>query len=152
MIELLLVVVLLSAIAGVAVPNFSQTYKRVVFRKSVDDLVYAMRYAQGRAVTKRRMHQLQFDAQHSKYWIAQRTKDSTEDKPVFEPIASRRGRMMAVPEGVRVEGSHPTINFYPDGKIEKVRIYMTLEEQTFTISSMEQRGQVHLLDFKLEGS
>jgi len=148
MIELLIVVLLLAVIAGIAIPNFGQTYKNTIFRKTAEDLLYTMRYAQSRAITKQRVHQLQFDAARTQYWIMQRTESSDDDNPSFEHVNSRRGRTMTVPSGIQLDCDHQAINFYPDGTIEKTRIFLTAGERVMTVSSMELKGQINLLDFK----
>jgi type II secretion system protein H len=146
LIELLMVVVLLSVIAGLVMLSFGPAYRNVVFRKSAEDLLSTMRYAQSRAVTKRRTHQLQFDDAYSRFWIMQRTDTSDDTAPFFEHISSRWGRLVALPESVKLECDSRTIDFYPDGTIEKVRIYLHSGGRTLILSSAEQRGEIQLTE------
>ena len=58
-------------------------------------------------------------------------------------MTGRWGKTFAVPDGVRAEMTRPMIAF-PDGKIDKARIYICEKADCWTVSTQEQRGYVDL--------
>ena len=82
LIEVILVVLILSVIAGLTIPRFSSTYNRFILQKSVEDLAYIMRYAQSRAITKNRVIRLEFDSTLSQYWLTQAEPHQIKEDPM----------------------------------------------------------------------
>ena len=142
--------ILLGVTAGLALPNFSETYGKIVFQKSVADLAGAMRYAQARAVSHKRAQEIQFDVSEQSYWLMQRSEDSSELSEVYEPVETRLGRKNKIPEQIKLDAQNRSIRFYTDGTMDKTRLYLTHRDQTMTISTQEQQGQVRVFDFKVE--
>lgn len=153
LIELLLVVVLLGVVAGLAVPNFSNTYVNFQLSETAKNISALMQYAQSRSIIKGVRHQMELDPSFSKYWLTQEASSSEDEEGtgIFERIPGRFGRMFAIPQDIAVESEDPKILFYPDGKIDKIRIYLHNKKgDYFTITTEEQAGQVQILDFKIE--
>ena len=152
MVEILLVLVILGIIAGLTIPNFSHTYKSLELKKSAEDLTFLMRYAQSRAVTKNLTMRLAFDSNFETYWLEQEKKEGPPQasQKVFERFNGRLGRTFDIPRAMKVECEKQFFNFYPDGTIEKGKIYLYSGEQCFTISTREQRAHVHLFNIKVE--
>lgn len=143
MIELLLVVLILSVIAALAVPNFSHSYAKIQLRNNVYDIANLMRYAQSRAVIRNKTMRLQIDLTTKKYWIEEQVEDG------FQSFSGRMGGKYSVISGASIEQEHDHILFYPDGRIEKVYITVCRQENCYTISTKEQRGFVHVLQGKM---
>jgi len=153
LVELLLVVVLLGIVVGLTIPNFAPTFSNIQLSDTASNLSYLMRYAQSRAIIKTRTHRINFDSDYSKYWISQAIVDENGliVEGEFEKIKSRKGRVTKIPQGIKVESESNVIQFTPDGRIDKMRIYLSNKrDRYFTISTKEQSGFVHLFDFKLE--
>ena len=155
LIEILLVVLLLSVITGLAVPNFSQSYSNFQLQKFTEDLAYTMRYAQSRAVSRNTPVRLEFNNDFSQYWLTQFASPSNETEtpgaaPVYEKIAGRYGRIFSTIRGIHIQSLSDHIDFFPDGRIAKQRVYVCREEKCFTISTQEQRGFVDILEGKIE--
>ena len=156
LIELLLVVIILGVIAGLAIPNFSQTYVNLQLQETAKNIAYVMRYAQSQAVIKRKNFRLEFDDPNKTYWLTQKN-DETPDKPVevddavFERISGRNGRTFYISDELTLEIPKPFIEFYPNGDIEKMRIFLSNpKKKYFTVSTQEQTGYVLIFDFKVE--
>ena len=141
LLELLLVIIILAVIAGLTVPHFSQSYTHVLITKTADDIAYSMRYAQSRAVTRGHRFQLQFDDTFQKYWI---TEEESEEQlnPVFKRISGKMGKTYAIPEGVEVRAERSTIDFLPNGNIQKARIQLESKNNVLTISTADQKNHV----------
>ena len=152
LIEILIVVVILGLIAGLAVPNFSNAYANFTLSETAKNIAFLMRYAQSRAIMKGKECELKFDSGNLQYQLKEKAEDTEEiANSIFQPIRGRLGRNFSIPQGVVIEAENPHILFYPDGKIDKARIYLkNKREKYFTISTQEQAGYVQVFDFKVE--
>jgi len=72
------------------------------------------------------------------------------DEESFEKIPSRRGRVFRIPDRVTFQSERDSITFYPDGKMDKARIFLCLSERCYTISSQDQSGYIRIFDFKVQ--
>ncbi len=147
LIEIILVVIVLSIIAGFAVPNFSKTYAYIQLQRSAQDLAYLMRYAQSRAVTKNTTVRLQFDEDFSAYWLAEKIKDEEEaEEEEFKRISSRLGKRFKISSGLKIamEEEAASLDFYPDGSIDKKAVNVCNEKSCFVVSTEEKRGDVQV--------
>jgi len=153
LIELLLVVVILGIIASLAIPNFSQTYSSLQMQETAKNISYLMRYTQSQAIIRQRYFRLEFDEPNKEYRITRRAGEESENKTEesFERIAGRNGRAFHIPEELTLETPKPFVEFYPNGDIEPVRIYLSnVKGKYFTVSTQEQVGYVLVFDFKVE--
>lgn len=151
LIELLLVILLLGIVTGLAIPNLSQLYSNLQLKQTTVDISVLMRYAQSRAITQKRICRLNFDSQFSRYWITQATSnvDSEVLEGSFQRIKGRWGRLFSIPKHITIESGKESVEFYPDGRIEKIRVYLSYKKSHFTISTQEQMGRVRIFDFKI---
>ena len=152
LIELLIVISILGLMAGLAVPNFGNTYSNFQLSETAKNISFLMNYAQSRAVIKGQKHQLIFKEDNSQYWLEEEISDNGEENAEgnFRQIAGRFGRVFDVPEGITIESENPSIRFYPNGKIDKIRIYLHNRHNYLTISTREQANYVQVFDFKVE--
>ena len=152
LVEIILVVLILSIVAGLAVPNFSRAYEQILLKKSTEDLAYLMRYAQSRAVIKNKKMRLEFDESLSKYWLTQESAEgsSADQEQAFQRIPSSVGRSFLISDKIKLEMTGSPILFFPDGQIDQLRVYLCQEEKCRTISTQEQRGRVRVFDSKLQ--
>lgn len=151
LVELLLVVVLLAVIAGLSIPRFSQTYKKMQLKQSAENLAYVMRYAQSRSITGNQFVRLLFSSERDRYWIEEQEENENFELE-YKRINGRMGQSYAVPDNFNIDFNGDAIEFNPDGSIEKKFLYICVNEndQCYTVSTAEQRGMVHVFDFKLE--
>ncbi len=153
LIEVLLVVVILGVIAGIAAPNFSGTYARLQLNESAKNIQYLMRYAQSRAILKNKAHRIDFDLNEHTCVIKEKSTGQgfAETEGSYQNIEGRWGRNYHIPPGIILEIAQPQIEFFPDGKMTRARIYLqSARGQTMTVSTQEQSGQVQIFDFKVE--
>lgn len=149
LIEVLLVTIILVVIVGLAVPSFSSTYHKFQLKKSVNHLTYLMRYAQSRAVTKQMIVRLTFSEDFKEYWLEQANEETEE----FESVGGRFGKHHPVSDDVIVEFDQEfageDIEFFSDGQIDKMRLFLCYEEICMTVSTKEQRGYVRIYEGKI---
>ncbi len=153
LIELLLVVVLLGVVAGLAIPNFGNTFANFQLNETAKNISALMQYAQSRSAIKGTVHAVEFDATFSKYWLTQQVSPSQESdsQENFERIPGKFGRMFAIPQGITVESEIPKVFIYPDGKIDQVRIYLHNQKNDYvTVTTREQAGYAQVFEFKIE--
>lgn len=151
LIEIILVVILLSIITALTVPNFVPTYNYLQVQKTTDEIADLMRYAQSRSIIKNDQVRLEFDSLFSKYWLTQdESGEYHDDIKEFVRFSGRLGRTFDVPSEITIEMDGQYVYFYPDGRSEKKRIYVCFKERCYTISTQEQRGYVRVFDSKIE--
>ncbi len=153
-IEIILVVVVLGILAAVSVPAISGSYKNLLAQESAGQAAALMRYAQGRAVTRNRTVQFAFEEGLRTYRLRQFTPSEGGDAPACdtapETIPGRWGRLFRVPAPVKVEAAGTTVNFFPDGQMQRERIFFCHQEQCVTVSTREQRGRVLVINGRIE--
>jgi len=146
LIELLLVLVVMSIIAALVATDFSHSYGRIRLGKSADDLAFLMRYAQSRAITLHKPHQIVFMDNFSKYRLMRASNNPSDPKNPFEPLAHHWGRVFTVPQDIHVTSDQPHIQFYPDGHIDKATLELTYAQTSKVITTALQRGYVLVYD------
>jgi prepilin-type N-terminal cleavage/methylation domain-containing protein len=139
LIELLLVIVLLSIVAGLSLPQFKKTYQRSVLNNAVSQLVYTMRYAQSRALLQNKNHRLEFESDLKSYKILEATDHPSE---AFDKISGLAGKTTSLPGQITAHFSQTTLDFYTDGDIEKSDITLCSVKACQRISTSYQRGKV----------
>ena len=103
-----------------------------------------MRYAQMRAIAESTIYRLNFDTDFKKYWL---TNEIDDDE--FVRVEGKFGKTFFFPERLTISCEAGIINFYPDGKIDKTKIYLSDKNENFyTISTQTQSGYVHEFDYK----
>lgn len=145
-VELLIVVILLGVVAALSIPNFRNSYYNFLLSDTSHNITYFMRYAQARSISERLPHRLNFNLDRSKYWLTKRS-DSLEEQ--FERLKGKFGRVFAINDNLTLECESMEINFHPDGKIDKINIYLSNKSERFyTISTEAQSGYVQEFDYK----
>ena len=154
-VEILLVLAVLVVITSISIPNFSKSYNTLLLQTTVNDIAYLMRYAQSRAIIKKKEIRFILGDQGMSYRIYQQGADTEkvsqeidESPSGYNPIRGRWGRTFNIPGVITIETDNPAINFYPDGQVEKGRINVCYKSKCMLISTEERRGRVQI--FKLQ--
>lgn len=140
-------VVILSIITSLILPNFKSTITKLKHKEASDQLVYMMRYAQSRAVTQNSIVQIVFENNFTSYWLEQNEGAGPLiiNDNVFEKVKGRFGRVIKIPVGFQIQVDTQRMSFFPDGTIDKERLKvcsMNDEAKCFMISTKEQRGKI----------
>lgn len=151
LIEVILVVIVLSVIAAVTIPNFSTSYRHFQLKSAAEQLMYVMRYAQSRAVSKNIMVRLEFDDNNSKYWLTEQDEELSGNEIVYKRVSGRLGKRYSLTNKESLEVDKQVLNFYPSGQIEKTRLILCNDhDRCYTISTKEQRGHINIYDERIE--
>lgn len=111
LIEILLVAVIIAIVISIAAPRFHKTLVTIQLANTTQDIAQFMRYLRVKASTEKKIYQLKFDLAGSRY--------------------SSEAGARAVPKGVNVALTVNPINFYPDGSIDKVSIFLFKGREDF---------------------
>ncbi len=144
LIELILVVLLLSVIAGLAVPNFKQSFSNLKLNQTAKDLSYVMRYAQSRAVSKGIVIRLEFTSEMDRYHLTQLSSKGSLGE--YERFKGRMGREFEISDLIKIDFMEGNVTFFPDGTIEKKEINVCKEDRCLLISTKVQRGYVNVIE------
>lgn len=149
LIELLLVIIIIGILSAVSIPIFKNSFSDLQLSDTSYNLARLMRYAQQRSIVERVNYRLNFDQQLTRFWL---TRNSNPQSPeVYSRLSDKTGKVTLIPPKVKIETESYSVNFYPDGKIDKVTIYLSSpKEAYFTITTQEQTGYVELFDYKKE--
>ena len=156
LIEILLVIVILGIISGFAIPNLSQTFSRMQLNQTASDMAYLMRYAQSRAIIQKSICQFVLDEESKHYWITEQDPSSAKEKDedldpnaspaAFTRISGRLGRALAIPLAIHIQAENPTLQFYPDGTIDKNSFQLCGKNRCLTVSTQKQSGAVKVFE------
>jgi type II secretory pathway pseudopilin PulG len=152
LLEILLVTVILLVMAGAVLPNFSSVWQRLSLKKSVEEFVYLLRYAQSRAVTTNLRHRMNvvIDGSGMEYWLTQEDYvEEGETEEHWARLEGRYGRTTRLPPGFEVNGSDSPVDFFPDGIISPFELTMCdTRKYCYLLSTTKQRGRVHVFEWK----
>lgn len=88
LVELMVVIIVVSILTAVMVPQFTGTHEEELLRAAGRDLVGAMKYASSQAVTRHQIHRLHIDPRRGEFWLEAETKFRD-----FERISEGAGHM-----------------------------------------------------------
>ncbi len=142
LIEMLLVITILAVIAGLSIPSFRKSFTGLELKNQSKEFVYLMRYSQSRSVTKGTRVRINLDV-GTKYYFLTESEDENETLD-FQPIKGKMGQKHQFSSAIDIESSKSTLDFYPDGTIEKAQIRLCQNQECFVVSTTEQRGHVKL--------
>lgn len=142
LIEMLLVFILLAVIAGLSIPSFRKSFTGLELKNQSRELAYLMRYSQSRAVTKGTQVRMNLDLATRNYFLTE--SEDGNDSLDFQPVKGKMGQKYQLSSAIDIEFSKATLDFYPDGTIEKAQIRLCQKQECFVVSTTEQRGSVKL--------
>lgn len=146
LIEILLVMIVLSVLAGITAVNFPKMFSSFEFQKATDDLISSMRYAQSKALTDGIKYQLVFKPDFSAYQLLRCPKEAEHGQQEIsqpcQPLKSRMGREFAIGKKIKVESLTQEWFFYPNGTMDRGKIHLSFDKKGVTLSTEDQRGEV----------
>lgn len=148
LIELLLVVILLSVLAGLSIPNLPKHYARLQLQQTAEHIGYLMRYAQSASVVGQKEYKICCDTAQRTYVLREENFSGDHDLGAetgkdFTAVEGDKGRVFRVPQHLSWEAPSDCIGFYPDGVIDRAKIFLrTKNDEAMVVSTQEQRGRV----------
>ena len=125
-IEVLIVVLIISALAVLAAPQFRNTFNAIEFNNFVKDIYYLAQYLRESAISKGEIYclNLETDKELPQAYATWRAKDASQE--VWQRLQGRFARTYKAPGGVAVFSITPpdkkNIYFYPDGSSDSIII------------------------------
>lgn len=147
--ELMLVALVLTIFAGAVVVNYSGILAQWQWRQTIEALEGTLRYAQSRAVIKRHQVRLVFENQGQSYWLEEQGVGS-QGPDDFIRLKGQFGHKHQVAKAVNMMTPATKMYFYPQGRMDRVRVPICLLERCVTLSTKEQRGAVWRLQGQVE--
>jgi type II secretory pathway pseudopilin PulG len=149
--ELIIVLTLLAILSAAVAPVFQGSYSKLESDHAVRDLVATLKYAQERAITDTAEYRVYLNPETNEYWLM-RLAQRRNNKKMFEPLAERQGKRVALPDRLRMnrvkarkdrETKAYFISFYPNGACDHAG--MKLEqtgERSITIELTGSLGEM----------
>lgn len=150
LIEILLVITILSVVIGISVPRFSSSLHSAKIITIANNLVDLMRYCQVNAIATSKIYRVVFDDDFKNIRVLNNDSQSGRDPDNnFKEVALSNFSVKKIPIFIDVSCETNIINFYPQGQMDKVHLYVCYKEKCFTVSTKEMRSKVLLFDHKL---
>jgi prepilin-type N-terminal cleavage/methylation domain-containing protein len=121
LLEIMLVVIIIAVIVTIVTPRFHKTVTTVNLANTTQDIAQLMRYLRCQSVTENTMFQLKFDLTNKKYYAQKSSGGSS----------STYNEVKKIPEGVNIALTLNPVNFYTDGSVDKVKIYLFKGNQEY---------------------
>lgn len=143
LIEVALMMLLIAVVAGLAVPSLKHSYSRVLLEKSAGDMVYLIRYAQGRSITFQEAYWIYVDTANVSYGLRKSEGDAKSNR-----IPLRMAGPFALPKGIVMETESEGIRCFPDGTLAPAEIHFRYRDRHMVVSTRKQVGRVHMFEVK----
>ncbi len=150
LIELLIVVIILSLVIGLAIPNLSKGRTAVELKQTAKDIAYVMQYAQQRSVIDGKIYQLKFNEEGSRYWLMIEDLSSGENlfEKKFKRFTGRLSKISNISNNISVILPADVVQFYPNGLSDRVEIKVSDGKNTIVVSTEKQRGSVYVFEME----
>ncbi|MBF0532555.1 MAG: prepilin-type N-terminal cleavage/methylation domain-containing protein [Candidatus Omnitrophica bacterium] len=136
LIEILFVIIILSVIVGLSIPNFSKFHRQLLLKQASSDVTFLMKRAQTRAMSQGCDLRMSFDRDHSALWVEQK-KDNA-----YVRMTGELGRIVQLPTEIRVETKGLPVYFEPNGRMSKAAISVCDDKNCILISTKEMYGNI----------
>jgi Tfp pilus assembly protein FimT len=103
LIEVLVVIILISLLAGLGGGMYAGSYKRLLVEKAAKDLYVTAQYARVAAIEHQRPYHLQMNPQGRSFWVTTMAQDPNTLEAVEEIVHNSFCRPYTLPDGVDFE-------------------------------------------------
>ena len=150
--EIILVLVLITVMAALALPNFRGSFGNIILHTSANQIASLMRYAQARAVTRMQTIEFVLDQEGRTYRLLQigTEEDHQAESGSSQRVPGRWGRPFSISPELDMKVTQTRFQFTPDGKISPGRIFLCQKDKCCTLSTEDQRSRVLILKGRVE--
>lgn len=154
LIELIIVLALISVIAGMLAPMFGSTMGSIQFRNARNDLIGLIQFVQEMAVRDSREYRVYLDKRENVYWV-ERLVEHKGTVKVFEPVTEFWGQKTRLPDYVELtqvkarksRGSDEAyVGCYPNGASDEARITIQDKRRSGRLMRLEVSGALGRVD------
>jgi len=156
LIELVIVAAILLVLIAISTPLFKGTHQELEFKDAAYNLSKMIQYAQQKAIMEEKKYRLSFDFDRRAYRLLVRDETKIEIEPSgreeaetekkasgWKGAGDRFSGYYYLPEGVKFKGDGDKITFLPNGRCDKVSIYIiNRENRIFEIKTNGRAGYV----------
>ncbi len=143
LIELILVAAIIIALVAVSTPLFRKTFQGLQLKDAAYNIGKVIQYAQQRAIIEERKYSLAFNFEGRNYQLY-----AWEEAGEGKGFVRAKGRFHAsieLPEGVEFKGEKDSIIFLPNGRCDKITLYLIgKDKQTFALKTNGRAGYVSI--------
>ncbi len=163
LIELIIVAAIIGALIAVSTPLFRDTFRDLELKDAAYNVSKIIRYGQERAIIEETSYRLLFDFDKSSYGLRiavdkEEVREPADDEEgaaekvmtrTWEAAKGRFGETRYLPENVKFKGEEDTITFLPNGRCDKVTIYVyDKKNRAMEISTNGRAGHVDVSETK----
>lgn len=140
LIELIIVAAIISALIAVSSPLFRETFRDLELKDAAYNVSKIIRYGQQRAIIEENRYRLLFDFENGSYRLQIEVEKEEVREPSgdeedeggpekvivrsWEAIEGRFSEAIHLPESISFNGTGESITFLPNGRCEKVSIFV----------------------------
>ena len=145
LLELLVVTLIVTVMAGVAVPQFRHTFRHLQLQVFASDVAKLLTYANRRSVATGEVLRIHFDVDGRRYWLARAPAASPAG--TFERVPDKFGRVASVPVSISIASSTRDVTFYPDGRADRFEMVISDDSQAgYRLVTDVRTGRVRLVE------
>jgi type II secretion system protein H len=145
LLELLVVLLIVTVLVGLSVPQFGRTYRHLELQVFASEVANRLTYAGRRAVARGEVLRVQFDVPGRRYWLTRARPASAA--ATFERVPDKFGRAVAVPGSISLVSRTPAVTFYPDGRADRFEMMISDAGGTaYRLVTDVRTGRVKLLE------
>jgi prepilin-type N-terminal cleavage/methylation domain-containing protein len=145
LLELLVVMLIMSVLVGVSVPQFRGTFRHLQLQVVASDVATLLTYAGRRAVATGEVLRVHFDVEGRRYWLVTAPQGSPEEP--FERVSGKFARVSSVPRPISFAPSTREVTFYPDGRADRFEMVISDDSPlTYRLATDVRTGRVKLVE------
>lgn len=155
LIELIIVAAIILVLVAIASPLFRATFRDLELRDTAYNLSKLIKYGQQRAIIEERRFRLLFDFDKGAYHLLVKGDEEEELetalegesvlKEKWENVEGRFGKYFYLPDGIKFKGEQDKITFLPNGRCDKITIYVVGQKnKTIEIRTNGRAGYVRV--------
>jgi prepilin-type N-terminal cleavage/methylation domain-containing protein len=145
LLELLVVMLILSVLVGVSVPQFRGTFRHLQLQVVASEVATLLTYAGRRAVARGEVLRVHFDVEGRRYWLVMAPQGSPAE--TSETISGKFGRVASVPASISLAPSTRNVTFYPDGRADRFELVISDDSsRSFRLATDVRTGRVKLVE------
>ena len=149
LIELIIVGAIIVVLVAVSTPLFRRTFKDLELRDAAYNIGKIIQYAQQKAIVEEKKYRLVFYFEKKAYRLFSLSEEKKgETISSWKEITGRFGVYFYLPEGVSFKAGKDKIIFLPNGRCDKISVYIAGKDKAFEIKTNGRTGHVEISEVR----